>query len=688
MLIEQFVSKSHLNMASAIGLTPREFRALLAVCLKGARSPPEIADIAGMPRSKIYEVLDLLVSKKILQSDNSKYSVSASSLADIRRTYERHSKDFGRFLRDLEEYASRRTEPFLEMARKKLRDLFVELDYSISDLPETEEEFLREQLKRMVQFVATSPTSGNRVGVLFMDQRKRSNAPLYYLISELNYSLKIHSVVCAYSPDSPKDMIDELNSLSELPENDAPRPRMRRRRPHLVMLSLSELNDVNIRKKIGDHFVDFDNQWRHVKRDLQNLSKPLEDFKRTLARIMTTMPELRRNIENIENFRDTLREVVDRVGADIRASEELYKSITEEYSLLIDMLEVSKRIPNESDITKISGTLDQLQATISNNNRELDVIKEEVSSFQKHDARYSKYGFQINPFIFTVPFSAPKDIVNQERSRNAFDTFINDVASGSENRTLVIADEFGKGKTHLMYYFKKLISDNKYGKILPLYIKCQPRYPEIDLIDLYSQIILEVVKQWESIIDQQSVGKLKEILNKAGIPRDINEFMSNLRNILFQVHELGYNHIILMIDEFENMLPEKLISGRPDSEPRTLLQLKLMMDIQDLAFVIATRKQTWSEWKDLLSSVLSNKETQVIELDSFNERNAMDLINQRLEMKKDSTRSVKISAEAIKSIVALSSGNPRHIIRYAREALRRAILSDKEHILKEDIIEF
>ena len=75
--------------------------------------------------------------------------------------------------------------------------------------------------------------------------------------------------------------------------------------------------------------------------------------------MMTTTPGLRRNIENIENFRDTLREVVDRVGADVKASEELYKSITEKNSFLLDMIEERKQIPTESDITKISGTLEQ-----------------------------------------------------------------------------------------------------------------------------------------------------------------------------------------------------------------------------------------------------------------------------------------------------------------------------------------
>ena len=78
-----------------------------------------------------------------------------------------------------------------------------------------------------------------------------------------------------------------------------------------------------------------------------------------------------------------MREVVDRIGADIKASEELYKSITEEYSLLRDTLEVRMQIPNENDITKISTTLERLQVGIQNYNRELDVIKEEDAIWLK-----------------------------------------------------------------------------------------------------------------------------------------------------------------------------------------------------------------------------------------------------------------------------------------------------------------
>jgi hypothetical protein len=61
----------------------------------------------------------------------------------------------------------------------------------------------------------------------------------------------------------------------------------------------------------------------------------------------------------------------------------------------------------------------------------------------------------------------------------------------------------------------------------------------------------------------------------------------------------------------------------------------------------------------------------VIELDLFDETNAMvDLINQQLGTKQDYSRSISISAEAIKSIFALTNGNSRNIIRYVREALK------------------
>jgi hypothetical protein len=421
---------------------------------------------------------------------------------------------------------------------------------TILDRTETKNEFLREHL----QFVATSPTSGNRIAVVFTHQRTGPLLFYNFMIKILEKEL-LDSLLCAYSPDSPKEVIEAMLQISKQDRN-------------IVLVSLADLDDDNV-KLIGDHFADFDNRWRRIKRDLQDLSKPLDDFKQTLATIMKTTQELRLNIQNAEHFRDTWRDVVDRVAADVRSEETIYKAITNKYYNELDELVEQKNIPDERDIPKIYKAFNLLKSRVSYYNRELDVIKEEFSYVQKHDNRYSRYGLQINPFVFTVPFRDPNGMLNEDRSRTVFDKFIHDVASGSENRTLIIADEAGKGKTHLMYYFNKLITDHKYGKILPLYINCQPRYPEVDFIDLYSQIISEV-KRWESIIDQQSVGKLQEIVKKGG-PRDINEFLLNLRNIFLQAYELGYSQIILMIDEFENMLPENRFSTRPDFEPTTLL---------------------------------------------------------------------------------------------------------------------
>jgi hypothetical protein len=196
-----------------------------------------------------------------------------------------------------------------------------------------------------------------------------------------------------------------------------------------------------------------------------------------------------------------LKEVIDRVGADIKGYEELYNSLTDEYDSLLNNLEEQKILPDEKTISKLLNRVEHLNQNISDSNKELSTIRQEIDYFKKEDERYKSYGFRINPFIFTVPFSSPKEMVDQEQAKGSLD--------GSENRTLVIADEFGKRKTHLMYYFKKKIVDKKYGKILPLYIKCPPRYPEVDIIDLYSQILLEISEQWK-YIDEKLVKNVYE----------------------------------------------------------------------------------------------------------------------------------------------------------------------------------
>jgi hypothetical protein len=144
-----------------------------------------------------------------------------------------------------------------------------------------------------------------------------------------------------------------------------------------------------------------------------------------------------------------------------------------------------------------------------------------------------------------------------------------------------------------------------------------------------------------------------------------------------------------MIDEFENMLPEKVsrkVRSRTESNPRTLLQLKSLMDIQDIAFVLAVRKSTWDSWQESLLPVLDNKDVKVINFRPLNVTSTEELIKQRMDLRQNHSKSIEFSPEAIKDIVTLSNGIPRNIVKLAREALRIAILNDKEYVKKEDVI--
>ncbi len=703
MSVEQLTSKEVLEMASGIGLTQREFKVILSIGLRGLSSPSEIADAAGVPRSKIYEVLEILSSpdKRILQLNGSKYSLLPSAIKDIRNNYEKNSNDFKKLLRYLETYVTP-VEPYMQIIKRNLNDLFTELRYDISaiTLPEDRNirapQFIRrniERLSQQVQLVATSRDSGNKVAVIFIDSKifKRMDVEIIYSLTELENFLGIHTVFLIYSPDLSTEIIEMIKRRGRsvlAPDGDEVMPSRFRNRPFFIVCSLSELTDTKM-KQVAEYFTQFDERWRHSKRDLQHMSGPLENLKRSLAVATTTVSESRYEIDRSttgSEYTDLLKEVIDRVGADLKAYEESFKSLANEYDSLLNNLEDGKILPSEKIISELSNRIDDLNESISNSNKELNTIREEIDYFKKDDERYKQYGFRINPFIFTVPFSSPSEMVDQQQAKRSFDMFIRKVESGSENRTLVIADEFGKGKTHLMYYFKKQIIDKKYGRILPLYIKCPPRYPEVDIIDLYSKILLEISKQWEGI-DEKLVKKVYEILSKS-TPRDTNEFILKLRNILAQTYEYGYSRMVLMIDEFENMLPENTPRLRPrtESNPRTLLQLKSMMEIQDIAFVFAIRKATWDSWQEKLLPVLDNKDIEVINLERLNELSTAELIMERMNLKKNGWRDIEFSNEAIKEIVTLSDGIPRNIVKHAREALRIAVLNDKYQVEKVDVL--
>jgi type II secretory pathway predicted ATPase ExeA len=58
-----------------------------------------------------------------------------------------------------------------------------------------------------------------------------------------------------------------------------------------------------------------------------------------------------------------------------------------------------------------------------------------------------------------------------------------------------------------------------------------------------------------------------------------------------------------------------------------------------------------------------------------------------MNLGKNPTNNIEFTAEAIADIVKLSDGIPRNIVKLAREALRTAILNDREFVKKEYVIQ-
>lgn len=693
MLHDSIISPEITDMASTINLNQREFRVILAIGLQEADNPSEIADASGISRSKIYEVLDSLKEREILIQDDSKYKLSKAYLTETRKTFEKKSDLFKKFLIDLEQFSTKPTVTYLELIKNKLNEMFIRLKYHISELKISE---VPPAFKRALAnssplgFIATSPDSGRKIGVIILQPKKSPNKfDDSILLYEIIDRLDVHTSLIVYSHATSKETLMRLRMFEERNRRSIyGKPYLTNRAP-MKLLSYSEINDEKL-NELSESFTDFDNNWRLAITDLNRLSPEMDNFKRMLAHAMTNTAELKFTIdklpqfEKLPSFAETLREVVDRVSADIKLYGESIDTVKEIYSNELRYLEYTKRLPEEGRINKIQREVDQLQINISKSMNELESIKEEIGYFQKDDKRYNNYGFRINPFIFTVPFSAPEYIVNQQKARTYFNQFIRDIEDDSENRTLIISDEFGKGKTHLMLYFKKQILEKKNSKILPIYIKCPPRYPEVDLIDLYSQIVIGTNK-WKDI-DEQLVQKLGGIITKV-TPKNSDEFTSILRDITLSIYEKGFTHILLMIDEFENMLPEqtRLQRETKEREPRTLIQLKSLMQIKDIAFVFTIRKQTWINWRDSLSEIVNSKEIREIELQKFDENDTKGLINERMKMQDKTNKTIEFSEDAIKKIVLNSEGIPREIIKNSREALRKAILKDKDYVSKEDV---
>lgn len=272
----------------------------------------------------------------------------------------------------------------------------------------------------------------------------------------------------------------------------------------------------------------------------------------------------------------------------------------------------------------------------------------------------------INPFIFTEPYEKDAFYVDQQALSKAAHELSDSILKDLPSFFQIIASEAGMGKTHAAMYIYAPIHKNK--RIVPLYIDCPLNF------DLISGVFQELTQ--ESLFPSQFHGRVREMRRTPpSTARDFLRFLGEINDIWGNV---GYEGVLLILDELENALPYTFL-GKEEREyqsPLALRQLREILSqksIESLGILVCLRSKIYP----LLESTLGieNLSSFTHGLSRLNGQEFVELIEHRYQ-----TWSVADGPEfkesAINKVIETTNGNTRDVIKYLRELFKFATRND------------
>ena len=342
-----------------------------------------------------------------------------------------------------------------------------------------------------------------------------------------------------------------------------------------------------IEKDVYRILSDIDRNWLDAKRQVNKIGTEITELKIQLTSTLDSTYQHARDVTNKGGkHRERYLEILERIQADLIASEDMLSTIRKDFEPISERLEQAGKIPDSDQVTIISNRVDSLREDLKRKIQARDQLLEDILAHMRGGKAYVEYGYVTNPFVFTVPPEYPKDIVNQSESRQRLETFLKDMMKGSSRNFVFVCADEGMGKTHFLNFYAKSLNDKKFGNAIALRLNCKPKS---DIIDLYTQVPLAISRLVkDNILKAEAI----KTLEMAGTPKNINDFINLLRLLNSNLAESGFQGIFLLIDDFENTLPTEI----SDLTPRSILQLTDMAKLENMGIVVAMRAKSWDLW--------------------------------------------------------------------------------------------
>ena len=648
---QEKLNKEFLELFKIIGLTSVEFKVLMKIAATKSTLPAEIAELTGVPKSKIYGIFKSLAEKGFLQHRDRTYTFKPESFSNLKNRFESIFSDFNKFLdRLIESYPIED-----EMILKKIKPVLIELGYQIEfyeRLTPTRDqfthfppEFIRE-FKRISPpwcIIAVSSTSGLKVGLVIISptiQREARGSSFYYVLSDTLFSLGIDQLVVVGS-DSP-----------ELSEHFGPQ-----------IIFLPMMSDYE--NKLRNELEKLDRRWRQTRETLDSLELEIEEPYRMITNVTAFLASLRGMIKQFGKtshlwIYKSFEEIIDRIEGDLKADTDVYLNIKFRFKSIRTAHRENRQIPTDDQILKLKNSSNEIKQDLDRLTNETSSLYDEILAVSRN-VEYKKHGYIANPFVFTIPVENHLKMVGQEKAITKMRDFISHIIDESADKNVTfIVDDPGMGKTHLMKSFVEKMNNKEISHSIGLYIRCKTG---TDLISIYNQL--------QIAITQLPKSKLKEILlsvlNESNQPETMNELTELLRKLSQYAYDNGMKGFFLFIDEFENMIP-------PTSEVNTaLLQLRNLIQTPHVGFIIVLRKDYWNK-NERIHDIIPPNLYQSIVMEKFDETLTKSLIEIRLQMfSEPNVEKINFDDATIAVMVAKTGGNIRNILTLARDAFKKAI---------------
>lgn len=708
-------------LKTQLRITTYEALALVAI-IYGRSHPSTVADLAGIPRPKVYGALESLEKGElIVKSSEGDYEPNMHRISTLKDDSDKLLKKYNSFIEMLSSYSVGPNRILLHI-RKDIFSLLSTMGYKV----ETEEQInknlgrddkemirrlsfrlststilkhtrnstdikLRNELMhrrglekiRLPDFIVESPNSGIRVGTILHTQKKDITEDLPVICAAFDYLRCNAGIVITTPVYEPNDSDKEEGNKYLL----------HRFNIHLFFAKTDYL------KEVQNFLNSLDLKWSQLKNTLTKLEELHNEAKNNSRGLINRLDNIFKNGDLYpQDYKPVFEDILSRIKNDLEANEQVLSQLDELISENFRLLNRKDLTLQFEDLSDVERRVNDTIGVLREKDKEIQNIEEELYSIPSDTNPYIRYGFKLNPFSLTVPLEKPNIIVNQQESRERAIEFINGVVRGSDSNLLLIIGEQGVGKSHFLNYFHNQIITSEFGKALAIKIRCKSNR---DMVDLYPQITDDLKRLLKEKNETELIDVISKILTESGTPRLVQDLMKILKEIVLKLNSKGYQNLFILIDEFENSLPpvpehrlpldydyniRRMMAGRSMGTPQAISQLGSLTRLSGVGFIMTFRKNDWNmrqkEIKDRVSKI-ENKH--IISLEPLSLQDSECFLIHRLEANDFRTPTTtftesKFDNAAIELIWKKSNGNPRSILRLAGTAFRKSIRNSKSLI--------